>query len=99
MDAADERLRDAVASDELDEQKMFNETAAEFASRYLDDGLRDAAKAMVDICVRAEDERLRFAAAKYLLDRGFGSISPTTGKYAGDDDPLFKFIAKVVKEG
>jgi hypothetical protein len=80
------------------EKQMRDETPVEFANRTLDEGLIDAVTAMVEICKMSSDDKLRFAAAKYILDRAFGSTSPTSGKYADKEaDPLYDFIAKVVK--
>jgi hypothetical protein len=96
----EQAIQAATASEALDEMKMFSESAAEYASRRLDEGLRNAVEAMVDLCDHTDDDKLRFAAAKYILDRAFGSTSPTSGKYAErENDPLYDFVAKVVKQG
>jgi hypothetical protein len=87
---------DRAVSNELDEQKLFSESPVDFAKRRLDEALIDAVEAMYQICKFGEDDKLRFAAAKYIMDRAFGSTSPTTGRYSEkEDDPIFNFIEKV----
>jgi len=85
-----------AAHGELDEQKMFAESPVDFAKRRLDEALTDAVEAMVQIVHMSEDDKLRYAAAKYILDRAFGSTSPSTGRHReAEADPLYDFLGKV----
>lgn len=95
-DERDRKLQEAIEDQELDEQKLYDESAAQYGVRILEEGIRHAADAMVQLCIYCEDDKLRFAAAKYVLDRGFGSTSPNNGKYAErEDDVLAKFFEKI----
>src|SRR5262245_47078126 len=87
---------DGTAPDADSEQALFGESPAEYASRRLDEGLIDAIDTMCWMARFAEDENRRFQAAKYLLDRGFGTTSPFNGKHAEkEDDPLRTLIDRI----
>lgn len=55
---------------------------------------RQAIEALAQLMVEAESEQARIAAAKELLDRGYGkSAQPLVG--GGDDDPPIKMNHKI----
>lgn len=85
--------------DGLDEQKLFGETPEAFAKRKLDELLVDAVEELWRLCRFDEDSKVRFAVAKYIIDRNFGSTSPTSGRYVEQqEDALMAFMEKVVKD-
>lgn len=85
------------------EMKAFDLGPVEYARKRLTEGLLDAALTMVEIAKGTDldspfqDQKLRFDAAKYLLDRAFGSVSPTSGEHTSKQEtPIESFLATVV---
>jgi hypothetical protein len=96
-DAAEaEALMSKADLDSKDEMGMYGESPVEYSTRMLEQALIEAVDAMIQTCRYAENEKLRFEAAKYILDRGFGTTSPNGGRFADTDDPLFKLLEKVM---
>ena len=87
-----------AADDSLNEQKLFDESPVDYAKRRLDELLSDAIDELFNLCRFEDDPKIRFAVAKYILDRAFGTTSPATGRYADkEEDPLYGFIERIAK--
>lgn len=104
---SDERkeLRDRLArnidekkgliSDPNEERKLFDEDSVEYAHRRLDE-LLVYAMDKLDSLLNSEDEKTSFSVAKYIIDRAFGSTSPSNGKHIDkEDDPLWNFLDRI----
>lgn len=52
-----------------------------------------------DMTLDSSRLKTRLDAAKYIIDRAFGSTSPTTGEFASkDESKIVKFLAKSVAD-
>lgn len=85
------------------EMQVMEVDSVTYAKQRLKEGVLTAALTMVEIAestdldVPERVQKLRFDAAKYILDRAFGSVSPTSGEHSEKaEDPLDAFLATCV---
>jgi hypothetical protein len=83
-DSSDPEAKLYVTDEDLEAAKMEakvynNKTPREVAQGIIDQNVVHAAMSVVRIARQAHDPRLRFAAAKEVLNRGLGPVTATSG--------------------
>lgn len=76
------------------ERNMFDDTPESQARRILEDGVCDAAQALMHIVRFGEKEHTRLQAAKVVMDRVWGPEHIGTGS----QDPLRLLVGEIVKD-
>jgi hypothetical protein len=96
------------SQEDIDRDEMLTlgiEDLAELGRKRIREAVPTAVKVIRDVMEQdAFDQsldsarlKLRFDAAKYIIDRAFGSTSPTTGEFAGEkESKITKFLAQSV---
>ena len=86
-----------------EEMTVMELDTVSYAKKRLKEGLLTAALTMVEIAetsdldVPVQLQKLRFDASKYLVDRAFGSVSPTSGELTDKEEaPIETFLARCV---
>ena len=70
------------------------ESEEELATRIFREGLPVAAQAIAHLARHSKSEKMRFDAARYVVDRNLGRIVDPTGLKRGED-PLKEFLGMV----
>lgn len=88
-----------------EEMRIMELTPVEYARKHLRESLTSAVTTVVEVCETTEVDssanvqllKLRFDAAKYLIDRAFGSTSPTSGDQKEKElNPLEALLDRVM---
>jgi hypothetical protein len=96
--AKDERTLDEQLAAMAEESNAFELDEPALALKILKEGLPLAALQLVQLSTQAVDEKMRFQASKYLVERGVGLVMPG-GDYRTHEKDLFQeLLAKCVAD-
>lgn len=87
---AEKALADAVAADRLEIESYEDQTR-----RHLKQAAPAAAMSIIKTALYSTNERLKYQASQYIVDRMLGRIGEE--KLSGSDSPLEAFLADVVQ--
>lgn len=79
------------------EMDMYDENYAQVSKRKMTENLPFATDAIIYLAMHSESERMRFDAAKYVMERCLGKVSDQ-GITSSQDDPLDSFAAEFIQE-
>lgn len=99
-DDEENNLVPGVSAEELkaleDERSIFEETEVQMAQRILRNNLVASIHSVTKMALNSANERIRLAAAQYVIERNMGRVQDNAPPPA--DDPIADLLGSVVSE-
>lgn len=88
---------EAIEALNMEKQVQPSETNEEMAERIFEENLPVAAQAICHLARNSGSEKMRFDAAKYVVERNLGRVVDPSG-LRKEDDPLMKMMKDVTRD-